>query len=349
MTNHSVTTESTSKTTAKVDQIILRSTSTTRLTFRPTLVDNPHSHEASIHGEFIFQRKNRSANWTDRSDLKLSELKAEEWVKLELHSKELFKLVNELTSLYQLKAEHGIQFGKKTFFPGPKSAVLADLLEKEGELENLLKTEDLKVMNVFDLILGAAKLTQFLALFDANSSNPDEDFWHGLFRDNSWVLSQLFAYPMVIIDDKAYVGGKDLSNIGGNVVDFAYQNELTEAVALVEIKTPMSKLMAAAPYRPPNVYAPTSELAGATVQLLTSKSSLLAETHTLAGNTASGQVEIFNPDCLLLVGSTSDLTGDRLRSFELYRQGLKDVQVITFDELRRKVENLLTLLQSTSA
>lgn len=186
-----------------------------------------------MRGEFIFQRKNPSGDWIDRSDLKLSELKAEQWVKLELHSEELFKLVSELTSLYRLKAEHGIQFGKKTFLPGPKSAVLANLLEKEGDLETLLKTEDLKVMNVFDLILGAAKLTQFLALFDANSSNPHEDFWHGVFRDNSWVLSQLFAYPMVIIGDKAYVGGKDLSNLGGNVVDFAYQNELTEAIALV--------------------------------------------------------------------------------------------------------------------
>ena len=347
MTGWSVTTESTSSGTAKVDEIVLRATATSRLVFRPMLVDNPHSKEASIRGEFVYQRKKPSGEWSNHSELKLSDLKAEQWVRTELHSGELFKLVDELTSLYELVAEHGIPFGKKKFIAGPKSTLLADLLEKEGELKGLLETEDLERMNVFDLILGAAKLRKFLAIFDANSGNSSESFWQGLLKENSWVLSQLFAYPVVVIGDQAYVGGKSLSNTGGNIVDFVYKNELTQAIALVEIKTPTSDLIGQTAYRPPNVFRPSADLAGATVQLLTDKSSLLAEAHNLAGKTTSEEFATFNPDCLLIVGSLTGLEDDRLRSFELYRQGLKDVQVITFDELRRKVENLLALLQTT--
>ena len=36
---------------------------------------------------------------------------------------------------------------------------------------------------------------------------------------------------------------------------------------------------------------------------------------------------------------------DRLRSFELFRNGLKDVVVVTFDELLRKVEDLCGFLE----
>lgn len=225
---------------------------------------------------------------------------------------------------------------------------MRDLLEKEDELQRVLRDEDANVLNLFDIILGAAKLRKFLTEYNNNNDNPNEVYWHALFKNNSWVLSQLFAYPVVIIGDQAYVGGKTLSNTGGNVVDFVYRNEITSGIALVEIKTPTSDLMAARPYRPPNVFAAASELNGAIVQLLTGKSSLLAEADRLS-RAGSQEFAAFDPDCLLLVGSLSSLSGDRLRSFELYRRGLKDVQIVTFDELRRKLGSLLTLLQSTQA
>lgn len=347
MVDHPVRTESTSRSTANAQPIVLRQTDTRRLCFLPTLVDNPHSKEASIRGHFVYQRKTWSGDWVDHSELKLSDLKAEEWIKLELRSQEVFTLMTELSSLYGLVADHGIPRGTKTFLPAPQSSVLKDLLQKEDELQRILKDEDPDILNLFDIILGAAKLRTFLAEYDNNSQNPSEAYWHALFKGNSWVLSQLFAYPVVIIDDQAYVGGKTLSNKGGNVVDFAYKNEITSGIALVEIKTPTSDLMAARPYRAPNVFAASSELSGATVQLLTSKSSLLAESDILSRGPQ--EFAAFNPECLLLVGSLSRLSGDRLRSFELYRRGLRDVQIITFDELRRKLGSLLTLLQAAQS
>jgi hypothetical protein len=57
------------------------------------------------------------------------------------------------------------------------------------------------------------------------------------------------------------------------------------------------------------------------------------------------QVEVFNPKCILIAGdSDRQLTDEtRRKSFELFRSGLRDIEVVTYDELFRKAEILATL------
>jgi len=75
------TTKSTSRNSAVVSDIILRETETTRLIFRPVIVENPHNKKACVRGHFIFQKKKVSGNWEDYNDFSLSKLKDGEWVK----------------------------------------------------------------------------------------------------------------------------------------------------------------------------------------------------------------------------------------------------------------------------
>ncbi|MCY8186083.1 DUF4263 domain-containing protein, partial [Bacillus inaquosorum] len=72
----------TSKDSAFGEDIILREKSTTRLLFRPQIINNKHNEEASVKGCFIFQKKRSSENWEDHKELDLNKLKATEWVKL---------------------------------------------------------------------------------------------------------------------------------------------------------------------------------------------------------------------------------------------------------------------------
>ena len=57
--------------------------------------------------------------------------------------------------------------------------------------------------------------------------------------------------------------------------------------------------------------------------------------------------EAFNPKSVIIIGNIQDeLTEQRKKkSFELFRAGLNDVQIITYDELFGKVEFLIALLQ----
>jgi len=45
-----------------------------------------------------------------------------------------------------------------------------------------------------------------------NLKRISEEKWQEFFKDNSWIFSQLFAYPAVIFKDKAYVGGKTIQD-----------------------------------------------------------------------------------------------------------------------------------------
>lgn len=78
---------------------------------------------------------------------------------------------------------------------------------------------------------------------------------------------------------KAYVGGKSVLNTGGNIVDFLVKNYLTNNAALVEIKTPGTRLLGRL-YRS-GVYNPSDELSGSLMQVLNYRSSLQRDFYPL--------------------------------------------------------------------
>lgn len=110
-----ITVKSTSRVSAECSDIILRETSTTRLVFRPLLIDNPNDADAGVKGAFLFQRKKASAEWEDFETIPMSSLKGGEGYKLEVKSSELLKLFSELSSLYQLHDETGVPQGQTKF------------------------------------------------------------------------------------------------------------------------------------------------------------------------------------------------------------------------------------------
>lgn len=52
----------------------------------------------------------------------------------------------------------------------------------------------------------------------------------------------------------------------------------------------------------------------------------------------------FAPKCYLIIGNTSDLNAKQLESFNLFRNELRIVEIITYDELLSKMEILYKAL-----
>lgn len=185
-------------------------------------------------------------------------------------------------------------------------------------------------------------LQDVLGLWHSNQSNGNEEFWQATLSKFSYVLSQIFSYPVVILQGKAYVGGKSIRDSEGNLVDFLIQNALSENTALIEIKTPKTKLLGRS-YR--GVHPPSSELSGAVLQGTNYKFSLMRHHPGLQAEDER-RFDAFDPPCIVIAGSLTEVSDPKRRkSFELFRQGLKSVQVITYDELFGKVEALIKLLQ----
>lgn len=56
------------------------------------------------------------------------------------------------------------------------------------------------------------------------------------------------------------------------------------------------------------------------------------------------EFKVFNPHCVVITGKLDGLEHNKLKSFELYRKEMKNVIIVTYDELFKKVELLLELL-----
>jgi hypothetical protein len=181
-----------------------------------------------------------------------------------------------------------------------------------------------------------------LQVWDTNRDNSDEEFWQLTFNENSYVLSQVFAVPMIFLKDKPYVGGMKLDRSDSRFIDYLFAAEPSREAILIEIKTPATRLLSGSDYR--GIRPPSRDLAGSVVQVLDYRSELMRNLHSLTEGTKF-DVSAFTPRCAVLIGNAEKELQDakNRRSFELFRASLKDVEVITYDELFRKVEILAEL------
>jgi Shedu protein SduA, C-terminal len=146
----------------------------------------------------------------------------------------------------------------------------------------------------------------------------------------------------VIIEQKAYVGGKLYDNSSGYIVDYMAKAESTNAIVLIEIKKPQTKLLGRE-YRS-EVYGFSEELSASVSQLLKYRQSLIRDFLTL---TRRADLTDAEPSCLLVAGSTSELdTAAKRDCFHLQRHRVQGLTVITYDELFSRVQKLVTLLET---
>jgi hypothetical protein len=89
----------TSRDSADAEPVVIRATNTTRLIFKPTIVNNARDSRAPVQGSFIFQKKGRNDRWEDHNELLLSRLCASEWIKLDLKAGEVHKLLGHIAGL----------------------------------------------------------------------------------------------------------------------------------------------------------------------------------------------------------------------------------------------------------
>lgn len=366
-------TRSTSRVTAQADDIVLRESASSRLIFRPTILENINNKEAAVKGVFLYQKKSKNSQWDDFETIPLTSVKSGEGYKLEIKSAELLQLTRELKPLYDLHQETGVPRGEMKFFQAtPLLEKLAELTSSDARsflnanttiganlfskllnwainlddpmplLERLVELNP-SSLGKLNAAVGLQSLKKALAQWEQNQCNPDEEFWQKSLTQYSFVLEQTFSWPTSIVDGKAYIGGKNVFNKNGNIVDFLMRNRLTQSAALVEIKTPSASLLGPR-YR--GTYNVSSELSGSIMQTLNYKHSLQEDFQTLT----RGQNDLFdslNPQCAVIIGNARSELDDqtKLKAFELYRHQFQGLTVVTFDELFDKTRQLIQLLE----
>lgn len=363
---------STSLRTAEAQPIVLRQSEMVRLAFLPTMVENPSQPDACVNGRFVYQKKTRNDAWATPTTASLGSLKSGEGYKLELHAAELLTLLRSLANLYRIHKQHGIPRGRSTFVKLEASLArflalgeedLAAFLESHREdaattlvklirwLANshssdeiafqlaALAPEELPSLSAF---LGLAAIKDALKSWNDNRGNGSEEFWQTAFAKQSYVLSQAFAYPVVVIQSKAYVGGKQVTNQGGGLVDFLAKVETTDAVVLFEIKTPLTRILGNEYRR--GIYPLSPEMTGAVSQVLSYRQSLTREFHSVMSNHPN-RLTLGEPRCVIIAGNTDrELSTQAMReSFELLRERFHGLTIVTYDELFGRLQRLVRI------
>lgn len=369
----------TSRDSAEVEPIVLRDGKLTQLVFKPEIVRNDRDRGQPVKGRLVWQRRATvTSAWVDDTQTPLSQMVAGSGVQLELHTDELFLLTQTVRGLYGKFWENkgtlpadGDEFELEDYAKlaaqiDPRQN-LAAVLQAAGDeafhevvelltdakssgvaVEQLakLKPEDLADLGA---VAGLSAFREAFALWEENKSNASEEYWQKMLTDRSFVLSQVFAAPVVLFGSKCYVGGKSLHNKGGKEADFLLKSTLTDHLLLVEIKTPCTTLLNPTPYRD-GVYSPSHELGGAVTQIATQRDKLTKEFNALRVETEdkTGElVRLAEPRCLVIAGNTEQLdNAHKVSSFELFRSGLRHTEVITFDELFAKLQCLIDLLSA---
>lgn len=363
--------KSSSKKTADFSPMILTKSETdvTRTIFTPKMVDNSKSPNMCISGKITYEKRQKNEEYPSEK-LSPHNIRVGELMEISLNTEAIYNLFSYLSNLYGFHESNGIPQGRRTFSQvDSRLCDLLDFLQNDSEVNDFLTNpqsldltkllfqritqihsagalldvlNDLNDDNISTLnnSISLERLNRAISLIEDNLDNNSEEFWQAkVFKDNQWILSQLFATPCTILDDKAYVGGKGIDNQRGNIVDFIYLNKLSENVALIEIKTPKTKIIQNK-YR--QSYSFTEEMSGSINQVINYRNSLIKNYNSIHDN-SSEEFKVFSPKCIVIIGKIKDMNKNEIGAFENYRHSLNNIEIITFDEILQKIKDLRAL------
>lgn len=221
--------------------------------------------------------------------------------------------------------------------------IIASIKNKDIVLSNLDKLSSKELNNLSDVV-SFTKITKITNEWKANKTNYNEEYWQTLFQENSWILSQIFSAPYMKIGQKFFCGGKDDDDKGGVKGDLLYKN-MTNNIAFIEIKTPKDNIIIGGEYRGKDegkdnkIFGLSNELTGGVNQVLNQKKVYLKQHREENGRYLN------NAKCVLIIG-VLPIDEDKQKSFDLFRGALKDVDVITFDELFSRIGKILDIFRN---
>jgi hypothetical protein len=182
-----------------------------------------------------------------------------------------------------------------------------------------------------------------------------EATWQDFFERNKWV----FGYGLNYISMDALEGqkleqvvsGYDFSSSGKRVDALMKTKGIVSSLCFVEIKTHSTPLIApkADPYRA-ECWPISTDLAGSvaqiqkTVQKAVASISTRIRTKDKDGSPSSEELFLYQPRSFVVIGCLDEfvtengINEDKYSSFELFRRGLANPEILTFDELYERAK-----------
>lgn len=96
-----------------------------------------------------------------------------------------------------------------------------------------------------------------------------------------------------------------------------------------------------------DIYPPSEEASGGLAQIAHNRMSLTDRYGELVTADMKSQQPLSSRG-LLIIGNAGSLDTGQLKGFEVWRNSQRDIDVVTFDEVRRKVGLMVSLLENAA-
>ena len=225
-----------------------------------------------------------------------------------------------------------------------QSAVLKILHDNAHEIAKSQPRELMSLKADIELVTLGELIQRFKSLIDKRKSERD---WQSFFQLNPFVLSLAFSVPTMLVQNIPYVGGKRFDGRGGKFSDFLAATKSTGNLLIVEIKKPSTEILSRTTYRD-DLRSLSTDLNGSIVQALDQRFKLQKNIAGLKEDSNRNDVYTYAVKIVVIVGTTPSDIQDK-KSWELARNSLSEVVLITFDELLGRLEEIYRVLSPAEA
>jgi len=357
---------------ARCEDLVLRETSSGRVLLRMEIVEKDDLPRGGVKASLAYQRKKRSEAWDEYQGPKevkhLGNTKAGTELVIALKTEEVLKLRDFLNSAQAIKDQFEVPRQPMRFIgvsqvfdslSGPITrfavrrdkkasddllALLKALLQRDDINEIATAVSALEEGEFGDLATSVATtaLDRLLVEWDALPRKASEKQWQDLLKKHPFALQQVFHTPAILHGHDVPMGGRTWKR-GDKKADFLLLARSTRRPFVVEIKRRSTKLLGDE-YRT-HIFSMSDDFSGAVNQTLHYRDQLRAALEDL-----DEEDEVLHsslPMCALIIGSDEELDDDdKIASFESARSR-RDLAIMTFDELRSRLQAIKDALLST--
>lgn len=304
-----------------------------------------------LHAEILFQkRKSQKESWPEKM-VDLRNVSNDFGLKIQLDTTQTYELAQALQDAYPI-GEDNIKSGKRTVIRGAgKDEIIVteknkiDVLKKISGLLSEAELNEWISENIASLSTDLAMIRLYkdrksqLAEFQkALGENKDEGFWQKFLKKNNWMFG---VTCIEIIDERRLDIHHETDfplHVDGGFMDIA------------EIKKPglpfwtLSRSGEYYKYRG-KFLVPNAELQGALAQV--TKYILQAEKKVNDAEYIKdhGGIVPLKPRGLVVHGRSNDWGSEEWEAFRLLNDELHTVQIITFDQLEKQAERMLSVME----
>ncbi|WP_313419300.1 Shedu immune nuclease family protein [Sphingobacterium multivorum] len=214
-----------------------------------------------------------------------------------------------------------------------------------------------KQLEIFSKLLNEPSYFEDLKV---KYKTTNEGLWQRFFEKNNWIfgfgLNYVFNSNLDGAKLEQVVQGANFNSSGKRIDALMKTRGIIESFSFVEIKTHKTNLLKAlnSPYRSES-WQVSDELSGAIAQVQRTVQKAITQIKDkvnikdLNGNPTGEKVYLYNPKSYIVIGSLSEfesdfgINEDKYSSFELFRQGLSKIDIITYDELYERAKNIVKM------